>query len=240
MEEINAINKLYESSDNKDQMVRNIINSRRAINSFLKAMSSLLLELYTKTMESHDAWVSNGSNKSTPMNSYMTTKEYENTFEKFKGQLESFKKGGYFKLVGNPASYCDEIVSYFKPSSIMSVGTFGLGKNKELLTKICNLFYKYVQHTSNLIQYFDYFNDNKKSMTGGLFGRSPPPSSVITYFKSWMNSLTRMMSFYDEDIKYTNVLERELLKKPPVRTQTAGHKVRNTSKNIKTRRRRRK
>jgi len=217
-EEVKAINKLYEKYDKKGEKVKKIIDLRKLFNTGLKQLATLLLEMYTKSLESQETWVKNGSNSKTPTNLYITTKEFTDTSTKLKQQLDAFKKSDNFKLIGNSESYCDKIIGEFKPSF------FVFEDNKTLLTKICRLFGLYMRSIKSFETFYAYFNDNKK-MTGGFFGRNPTPDYVLRYFKSWSESLKGILINLEKDSKDTEVLEQQLSNKPPAPPAAAAAPV---------------
>jgi hypothetical protein len=210
---IKAINKLYEKYDKKAEKVQKIIDIKKSFNAGLKSLAKLLLEMYTKSLESHATWKTTGARKTTPRNLYINSDQFDAIKKQFEEALKSFKKSDDFKYIDGDADDCDKIISDFKPSTFRPV----FSENKELLIKICMLFSMYKRWMGQIDFYNNYFK-KWNDMNGGLdmkFNRQTE-ENILNNFNSNSRYLTNILQDLDNDVKDTKVLEENLRVAPVV------------------------
>ena len=239
---VTDINKLYEGSDKKSEKVKKIIDLKMKFNTDLKEIVTLLLEMYTKSLESQQTWKNNGSKFMESRNSYIDSGEGKAKRDKLEQRLKSFKKSDDFKFIEYTNNYCDNIVKEFNPSgnffSRPSVET------KDLLNKLCRLFEQYRQEMHYFEMDYEYFNDNKK-MNGGItigfnLDGYQTPEFVVTRFNQNSESLKRILKFLEMDANETEILKKQLgVQSSVYRGIESIHQggAGNKRKNVKTRRR---
>ena len=203
--EIIAINKLYEKYDKKPEKVKRLLELKRALNQGLKQIIPLFLEIITKSVESQKTWKENGANKNTPINLYVTTKQFTDTMAKLETQLKELKNSSNYKFIKDKTKYTDEVVSEFNPSMV-----FAYGASRDLLIKICKLFETYPQIMFRFNEGYEYFKNNQK-MKGGMFGTNPSPEDVVRTFNNLISTFKYKLTELDKDSQDTDELEKQLL-----------------------------
>ena len=203
-QEIIAINKLYEKYDKKPEKIKKILELKRALNKGLKQIIPLFLEIITNSVESQKTWKDNGANKNTPINLYVTTKQFTETMAKLETQLKELKNSSNYKFIKDKTKFTDEIVSEFKPSM------FAFGATRDLLIKICKLFETYPQIMFRFNEGYEYFKNNQK-MKGGMFGTNPTPEDVVRTFNHLISTFKYKLTELDKDSQDTDELEKQLL-----------------------------
>ena len=203
-QEVVAINKLYEKYPKKNEKVKRLLELRRFFTTELKKILQLLIEIFTKSVESQKAWKDGGSNKSTPINLYQTTKQFKETKANLEKQLSQLKNSNNYRFIKHPEKYTDEVVSEFNPSIV-----FAFGESRDLLIKMCKLIDKYAWAMSQINEAYEYFNDNQK-MKGGVFG-VPSQEDVVRTFNNQISTFKYKLTYLDKEAEYTNQLEQQLL-----------------------------
>jgi hypothetical protein len=203
-QEVVAINKLYEKYAKKNEKVKRLLELRRFFTTEFKKILPLLIEIFTKSVESQKAWKDGGSNKSTPINLYQTTKQFKETKANLEKQLTQLKNSNNYRFIKHPEKYTDEVVSEFNPSIV-----FAFGQSRDLLIKMCKLIEKYAQIMNRINEAYEYFNDNQK-MKGGVFG-VPSQEDVVRTFNNQVSTFKYKLTDLDKEAEYTNQLEQQLL-----------------------------
>ena len=174
------------------------------MNKGLKQIIPLFLEIITNSVESQKTWKENGANKNTPINMYVTTKQFTETMAKLETQLKELKNSSNYKFIKDKTKFTDEVVSEFKPSMI------AFGATRDLLIKICKLFEHYPQIMFRFNEGYEYFKDNQK-MKGGMFGTNPTPEDVVRTFNNLISTFKYKLTELDKDSQDTDELEKQLL-----------------------------
>lgn len=172
--------------------------------------------MYTKSLESHATWKKSGSRKTTPINLYINSDQFDAIKKQFEEAMKSFKKSDDFKYIDGDADDCDEIISDFKPSTLRPA-FFTSSENKELLIKICRLFSMYKRWMGQIDLYNNYFN-KWNDMKGGwdMKFNQQTQENVLNSFNYNSKYLTKILQDLDNDEKDTEFLEQNLTNNPPV------------------------
>jgi hypothetical protein len=235
-EAITAMNTLYEKYDKKTEKVQKIIGLKKSFNAKIKSLATQLLEMYTKSLESHATWTKNGAQKSAPRNLYIDSDQFDTIKKQFEEALKSIKNSAEFKYIDGDTGDCDKIISDFKPSDWKP--TFLTSKeNKDLLIKICRLFSMYKRWMGQIELYNDYFK-KWNDLKGGwdLKFNKQSQETVIKNFNYYSDSLTGILKDLDKDVKDTEVLEQGVVEPQPQGIRVGGGGG-NKRKNVRTRRR---
>jgi len=235
-EAITAMNTLYEKYDKKAEKVQKIIGLKKSFNAKIKSLATQLLEMYTKSLESHATWTKNGAQKSAPRNLYIDSDQFDTIKKQFEEALKSIKNSAEFKYIDGDTGDCDKIISDFKPSDWKP--TFLTSKeNKDLLIKICRLFSMYKRWMGQIELYNDYFK-KWNDLKGGwdLKFNKQSQETVIKNFNYYSDSLTGILKDLDKDVKDTEVLEQGVVEPQPQGIRVGGGGG-NKRKNVRTRRR---
>lgn len=204
IQEVIAINKLYNKygkTDEKDANVKEILNLRKSSNAGLKKLVPLLLKIYTRSLESYNA-----SNTKKPKSSYIDSEEYQNINSKLEQEFKIFKKSDSYKIIKDPNSYCDKIVSKFSPGWGLS-----FGKKRKLAENICALFKKYVDIMYSFNESYEYFNDHR-DMTpevGAKLLGGATKQKIEQSFNTSVDNLTSYTQILEEEEIYTAELEQQ-------------------------------
>ena len=174
----------------------------------LKQLATIIVDIYTKSLESRQQWINNGSNRKAPTNLYATTNEYKEKMAELEKLLKAFKKSDDYKFIGSIEDYADEIVIEFKPSPRVTPYILLSPEQKSLLIKICDLFKRYTQIISSINEAYAYMKKNKE-MTGGMF--SPPPQQIANQFNVINENMKLYLTNLEKYTQETAVLEQQLL-----------------------------
>ena len=215
-EEVKAINTLYEKYDKKSEKVQKIIGLKKSFNAKIKSLATQLLEMYTKSLESHATWTKNGARKSAPRNLYIDSDQFDTIKKQFEEALKSIKNSDEFKYIDGDTGDCDKIISDFKPSN-WKPAFFTSKENKDLLIKICRLFSMYKRWMGQIDLYNNYFK-KWNDMKGGwdMKFNQQTQENVLNNFNSNSRYLTKILQDVDNDVKDTEFLEQNLTNNPPV------------------------
>ena len=203
IQEVIAINKLYEKYGDKaqkDANVKEILNLRKSSNAGLKKLVSLLLKIYTRSLESYNA-----SNTKNPKSGYIDSEDYRKIKPELEQEFKNFKKSDSYKIIKDSNSYCDRIVSKFSPGWMMSIG-----EKRKLAENICTLFKKYVDIMEKFNESYEYFNHHKDMtpVVGAvLWGATR--KDIEDSFNTSVGNLTFHTKTLEEEEKYTAELEQQ-------------------------------
>ena len=214
-EAITAMNTLYAKYDKKAEKVQKILGLKKSFNAKIKSLATQLLEMYTKSLESHATWTKNGARKSAPRNLYIDSDQFDTIKKQFEEALKSIKNSDEFKYIDGDTGDCDKIISDFKPSN-WKPAFFTSKENKDLLIKICRLFSMYKRWMGQIELYNDYFK-KWNDLKGGwdLKFNKQSQETVIKNFNYYSDSLTGMLKDLDKDVKDTEVLEQGVVEPQP-------------------------
>ena len=229
-EAITAMNTLYAKYDKKAEKVQKILGLKKSFNAKIKSLATQLLEMYTKSLESHATWTKNGARKSAPRNIYIDSDQFDTIKKQFEEALKSIKNSDEFKYIDGDTGDCDKIISDFKPSNWKP--TFFTSKeNKDLLIKICRLFSMYKRWMGQIELYNDYFK-KWNDLKGGwdLKFNKQSQETVIKNFNYYSDSLTGMLKDLDKDVKDTEVLEQGVVEPRPQGGGGGGNKRKNRTR----------